>query len=63
MRGGTHAEQLWVHRRHAITLRYIATHREAHYPDLGKRHQTLGTVSLFYTLLGDTRFGAVDWRE
>ena len=52
-----------VYRRHAITLRYIATHREAHYPDLGKRHQSLGAVSLFYTLLGDTRFGAVDWRE
>jgi len=49
--------------RHAITVKYIASHREADYPDLGQRHQTLGTVWLFYTLLGDTRFGAVEWRS
>jgi len=49
--------------RHALTAKYIASHREANYPDLGQRHQTLGTVWLFYTLLGDTRFGAVEWRS
>ena len=49
--------------RHAITVKYIASHREANYPDLGQRHQTLGTVWLFYTLLGNSRFGAVEWRS
>jgi hypothetical protein len=51
-----------IYRRHAITVKYIVSHREANYPDLGDRHQNLGTVWLFYTLLGNTRFGAVEWR-
>jgi len=51
-----------IYRRHAITVKYVVSHREANYPDLGDRHQNLGTVWLFYTLLGNTRFGAVEWR-
>jgi len=51
-----------IFNRNAITLRYVISHREASYPDLGDRHQTLGTVWLMYTLLGNERFGAVDWR-
>jgi hypothetical protein len=54
---------LRIYRRHALTVKYIVSHREANYPDLGERHQTLGTVWLFYTLLGDTHFGAVEWRS
>ena len=49
--------------RHAIALKYVASHREAHYPDLGDRHQTMGTVGLYYTWLGTTRLGAVEWRD
>jgi hypothetical protein len=49
--------------RHALTVKYVVSHREASYPDLGDRNQTLGTVWLFYTLLGSSRFGAVDWRS
>jgi uncharacterized protein DUF3943 len=49
--------------RHAIAFKYVASHREAHYPDLGDRHQTMGTAGVYYTWLGDTRLGAVEWRD
>ena len=49
--------------RHAIGLQYIASSRDAHYPDRADSHQRAGTVSLVYTFLGDTKFGAVEWRE
>ena len=52
-----------VHGHHAIALKYILSHREAHYPDLGDRHQTMGTVGLYYTWIGDKEFGAVEWRD
>ena len=48
--------------RHAIALKYVWSHRDAHYPDLGDRTQTRATIGLFYTLLGNSQFGAVDWR-
>ena len=51
-----------VYGRHALGIQYIASIRDAHYPDWANSHQTIGTVSLVYTLLGDTRFGAVEWR-
>ena len=47
---------------HAIGLRYIASSRDAQYPDRADSHQSVGTVSLVYTLLGKARFGAVEWR-
>jgi hypothetical protein len=51
-----------IYGRHAIGIQYIASHRDAQYPDRADSHQTVGTVSLVYTLLGNTRFGAVEWR-
>ena len=48
--------------RHALGLQYLASVRDAHYPDRANSHQNAGTVSLVYTLLGDARFGAVEWR-
>ena len=52
-----------VYGRHALGIQYIASIRDAHYPDKADSHQTLGTVSLVYTFLGDTKFGAVEWRN
>jgi hypothetical protein len=52
-----------VHGRHAIGLQYVTSQRDAHYPGLLDRHQTVGTVSLAYNYLGDTHFGAVEWRD
>ena len=48
--------------RHALGLQYLASNRDASYPDRADSHQRAGTISLVYTLLGDTRFGAVEWR-
>jgi hypothetical protein len=45
---------------HALTVKYLVTRRNAHYPDLGVRDQRRGTIGLFYTLVGNERFGAVD---
>ena len=51
-----------VYGRHALGLSYVASLRDARYPDQPDSHQTVGTVSLVYTLLGDAGFGAVEWR-
>ena len=51
-----------IYGRHAIGLQYDTSIRDAHYPDRGDSHQTIGTVSLVYTLLGKTNFSAVEWR-
>jgi len=51
-----------VRGRHAVGLQYVVSHRNAYYTGLDDRHQTVGTVSLAYNFLGDTRFGAVEWR-
>ena len=52
-----------VFRRHGIGLQFVESLRDAHY---GKRpgvHQSDGTVSIVYTFLGDSHFGAVEWRD
>ena len=54
---------LRVYDRNAIAIRYTTSHRHAIYPDLPDTHQRVGTIALFYTLLGDTGLGAVDWRK
>jgi hypothetical protein len=51
-----------VYGRHALGIQYIASLRDAHYPDRVDSHQTTGTVSFVYTLLGGDGFGAVEWR-
>ena len=48
--------------RHALGFQHIVSTPGAQYPDHDEIHQKTGTVSLVYTLLGDTRFGAVEWR-
>jgi len=42
---------------HAVTLKYVASDRTADYPDLGRREQRVGTVSLLYTYLFDAATG------
>lgn len=51
-----------VYGKHALGLQYVASLRDARYPDQPDSYQTVGTVSLVYTFLGDVGFGAVDWR-
>ncbi|MBA3028622.1 MAG: DUF3943 domain-containing protein [Desulfobacteraceae bacterium] len=50
-----------VYERHALGLIYIVSVRDAQYPDRADSHQSTGTISLVYTLLGKNRFGAVAW--
>ncbi len=46
---------------HAVGIKYVVSQRDAHYPDIADRHQNIGTVSIAYTYLGETEFGAVEW--
>jgi hypothetical protein len=48
--------------RHGIAIRYVVSHREASYPQVDYRDQTVSSVSLMYVLLGKSGFGAVEWR-
>jgi hypothetical protein len=52
-----------IYSRHALGIQYITSIRDAHYPDRADSHQTVGTVSLVYTLLSKSRFSAVEWRS
>ena len=52
-----------IYDRHALGLQYLLSNREARYASTPVRDQTEGTVSFVYTFLGDSNFGAVEWRE
>ena len=52
-----------IHHLHGITLRYSDSHRVGTYSSLPTSRQILGTISIGYTLLGQSQFGAVDWRH
>ena len=51
-----------VFNQHGVALRYVVSHRDANYPRIDYRDQTVGTLSLMYVLLGPSGFGAVEWR-
>lgn len=53
---------LRVFDQHGVALRYVVSHRDASYPGIDYRNQTVGTLSLMYVLLGPSGFGAVEWR-
>jgi hypothetical protein len=51
-----------VHKRHAVSLRYIWTHREATLPAIGDATQIRRMAGIFYTYVGHERLGAVAWQ-
>jgi hypothetical protein len=51
-----------VYDRHRVAVRYAHSHRDASYSGIEYKNQTVGTVSIMYVLLGDSGFGAVEWR-
>lgn len=51
-----------LHNLHAISIKYLWNRRNASFPGIEDTRQTRGTVGIFYTLLGQDRFGTVDWR-
>lgn len=52
-----------VYGRHGLGLQYVESIRDSRYGTQNSSHQTDGTVSLVYTFLGDSHFGAVEWRD
>jgi hypothetical protein len=52
-----------IYGHHGLGIQYNASIRDAHFPHRADSHQKEGTFSLVYTLLSDTKFGAVDWRN
>ena len=52
-----------VYGRHALSVRYQLSRRDASIANFGDLTQTRGTIGVFYTLLGHGQFGAVDWRK
>jgi hypothetical protein len=51
-----------VYKRHALGIQYVMSNRDASSSINPGSHQTVGTWSLAYNFLGDSRFGAVEWR-
>jgi len=51
-----------VLREHAVAVKYLWSRRDATFPSLDDLSQTRGTFGVYYVLLGNQRFGAVDWR-
>jgi hypothetical protein len=51
-----------VYKRHALGIQYVMSRRDAFSPNIPGSHQSVGTWSLAYNFLGDSRFGAVEWR-
>ena len=49
-----------VYKRHGLSIKYLGNRRDATYPD-GDRTQRRQTVGIFYTLLGQDRFGVFEW--
>jgi hypothetical protein len=47
---------------HAIGVQYAWSHRSATFDSGAERKQTFGQIGIFYTLLGQQDFGAVEWR-
>jgi hypothetical protein len=50
-----------VHNRHGLSLKYLGNRRDARYPD-GDHTQRRQTLGIFYTYLGQDRFGIYDWK-
>jgi Domain of unknown function (DUF3943) len=48
---------------HAVGLSYVWSHRSAAFPSSVDQRQTLGQFGIYYTLLGQQDFGAVEWRH
>lgn len=52
-----------VYGRHGLGLQYVESIRNSQYGNQPSRHQRDGTISLVYTFVGSSYFGAVEWRD
>ncbi len=51
-----------VYKQHAVSIRYLGNRCDANFAGAATGRQIRNTVGVFYTLLGQERFGSVDWR-
>ena len=51
-----------AYKQHSIAVKYLWNRRDATFPILGDRDQSRATLGIFYSYIGNERFGAVDWR-
>lgn len=51
-----------IYNLHGVALKYAWTQRDAKYSNVPDTHQRVGAISIAYSYLGQSRFGAVDWR-
>jgi hypothetical protein len=51
-----------IAKQQAVTIKVLGNRRDARFVNPGTQEQTQVTVGIFYTLLGQDRFGTVDWR-
>ena len=51
-----------MHNQHGVAIKYLFNRRDASYPGIDRRTQARGSIGIYYVLLGQDRFGAVDWR-
>jgi hypothetical protein len=51
-----------IAKQQALTVKVLGNLREARFANPATQRQTQVTVGIFYTLLGQDRFGTVDWR-
>ncbi|HEX5069364.1 MAG TPA: DUF3943 domain-containing protein [Vicinamibacterales bacterium] len=51
-----------IYGRNAVTVRYQTTRRTATFPGFGTQKQSIGTISVAYTVLGPQRLGATKHR-
>ena len=49
--------------RHAVGIRYLLSDRVGDYAGMPAQRQKMEEFALVYSILSDTRFGAVEWRE
>jgi hypothetical protein len=51
-----------IAKQQAVTIKLTGNRRDARFVNPEAQRQTQATVGIFYTLLGQDRFGTVDWR-
>jgi hypothetical protein len=51
-----------LYKRHGLGIQYNMSRRDASSAGIPGTHQTVGSWSIAYNFLGDSRFGAVEWR-
>ena len=51
-----------IYKQHAVAIKYQWSRRDATFPSFSDLTQTRGTLGIYYTLLGQDRFGTFDWQ-